>query len=454
MFSLAGSPSGCTSATVAGIYTSGSALTASNTVSITVNVTTIGTYAFKTTSANGVYFAASGTFSSTGPQSMMLTGVGTPLKAGSFTYATTNNSGCNFSVSFTQGTGGSGAAIYTFAGAPNSCTTPTVNGTYMNGIVLGATNSVDLNVNVVTAGTYTISTNTASGISFSGTGTFTGTGAQTVRLSGQGTPTATGAATFTTSGGCNFSVTIAPAPAPGAFTYNCATAPVVSGTYTAGTALNTSNKVDVSINVTSLGSYSVTTNAANGVTFSAGGVFTALGAQTITLSSTNTPAAAGSFSYTPSGAGGCAFSVTYAGGGGGGGSDFLKCTIDGVFIDFSTGLAASLTPGDFSASGDNAAGTKNFDLNVTDLNGGTITTGTYNKLSITNINKFCDPTYTPDIGSPLDFWSTDPLNANTFTITIQTITATKVTGIFSGDLFDLAGGNKKVVTGGSFSVTY
>jgi hypothetical protein len=67
---------------------------------------------------------------------------------------------------------------------------------------------------------------------------------------------------------------------------------------------------------------------------------------------------------------------------------------------------------------------------------------------------YCAPSYLPDISNPLGSWQTFPLNANTFTVTIQTITATKVTGIFSGDLFDFTGGNKKVVTNGSFSVSY
>jgi hypothetical protein len=70
------------------------------------------------------------------------------------------------------------------------------------------------------------------------------------------------------------------------------------------------------------------------------------------------------------------------------------------------------------------------------------------------MTRYCAPSYLPDISNPLGSWQTFPLNANTFTVTIQTITATKVTGIFSGDLFDFTGGNKKVVTNGSFSVSY
>jgi uncharacterized protein (TIGR02145 family) len=64
---------------------------------ITVNVTTAGTYSFATTApVNGVTFAASGTFTVTGSQTVDLTATGTPTTSGSsiFTLNTTPN--CNF----------------------------------------------------------------------------------------------------------------------------------------------------------------------------------------------------------------------------------------------------------------------------------------------------------------------------------------------------------------------
>ena len=61
-----------------------------------------------------------------------------------------------------------------------------------------------------------------------------------------------------------------------------------------------------------MGTYSITTNVLNGVTFSGSGTFAATGAQTITLTASGTPAAANSFNYVVTAASGtCTFSVTY-----------------------------------------------------------------------------------------------------------------------------------------------
>jgi hypothetical protein len=318
---------------------------------------------------------------------------------------------------------------------------------------MGSGNYVDLAVDVTTAGAYTVTTNPANGISFSGSGTFTATGAQAIRLIGNGTPAAQGSFDYTPSGGCKFSITVAPPPPPASFTFNGApgncTTPDINGAFVAGTALTSASTIKLGVNVSVAGLYSVTTNSSNGVTFSGSGVFSGTGAQTITLTSTNTPTAANTFSYTPSG--GCSFDITYASGPPPP-PDFIKCTIDGVTKDFNTNMGVIFIPGIFSATAE--VGNSEFTVSIIDNNGDPITVGTYNKATLTSMTRYCAPSYLPDISNPLGSWQTFPLNANTFTVTIQTITATKVTGIFSGDLFDFTGGNKKVVTNGSFSVSY
>jgi hypothetical protein len=123
-----------------------------------------------------------------------------------------------------------------------------------------------------------------------------------------------------------------------------------------------------------------------------------------------------------------------------------------VTKDFNTNMGVIFIPGLFSATAE--VGNSEFTVSIIDNNGDPITVGTYNKATLTSMTRYCAPSYLPDISNPLGSWQTFPLNANTFTVTIQTITATKVTGIFSGDLFDFTGGNKKVVTNGSFSVSY
>ncbi|MBL7702231.1 MAG: hypothetical protein JNM14_08270 [Ferruginibacter sp.] len=448
VYSFDGNPGTCATPTIAGLYRVGYELNATNTITINVNVVAKGSYAINTTGVNGVSFFGSGVFSTTGPQTVVLTGRGTPQKKGNFSFVPTSNNTCNFSVSFLDG---APTAVFTYAGGTSNCTAPVISGTYASGVALGSGNYVDLGVNVTTPGAYTVSTNSAGGISFSGSGAFTATGAQVIRLIGNGTPSGAGTFTFTPSGGCSFNVTVAPPPPPAAFTYTCA-APTISGTYTAGTALNATNTIVVPVNVTVAGLYSVTTNADNGVTFSASGVFAGTGAQTITLRSTNTPTAAGTFSYTPSGAG-CSFDITYTGGGGGGG-DYLRCKINGVLTDFSDGMIGTLDNGSspylFDVEGFLVGGSDGFSISIQDDNN-LIAAGAFKNFSLSNQNKFCNITYTP--GSA--FWLSSLLNANTFTVNITSVTATTVTGTFSGTLYENSTGPAtKSITEGVFSVAY
>nr|WP_294783351.1 hypothetical protein [uncultured Flavobacterium sp.] len=82
----------CSGITTAGEYAPNTPMTASNTMTIPVNVTYVGNYTISTNSLNGVSFSGSGTFASTGSQNVVLTASGTPLTTGSFTYNITANS--------------------------------------------------------------------------------------------------------------------------------------------------------------------------------------------------------------------------------------------------------------------------------------------------------------------------------------------------------------------------
>ncbi len=222
VYTLAGSPGTCTVATVSGIYKVGTALDVSNTITVSVNVTTIGTYNISTNSLNGISFTGSGAFITTGEQTITLAGSGTALAAGTFTYAFGAN-GCSFSVSIASAGGGSsGTSAFTFAGAPGACTSPVINGTYVAGVLLTSVNNVTVSVNVTVIGTYTISTGTLNGISFTGSGSFTNTGQQTAVLTGSGIPVAEGAFNFTPgANGCSFLITVNPAGAsPSVYYYN------------------------------------------------------------------------------------------------------------------------------------------------------------------------------------------------------------------------------------------
>jgi uncharacterized protein (TIGR02145 family) len=107
-------------------------------------------------------------------------------------------------ASFTIGTGG-------------SCANTIVNESYVMGVALTGSNTVNIDATVTTPGTWSIATNTTNGYSFSGSGTFTSTGTVQVTLNGTGTPTTAQTDNFTAtaygSGGtCTFSVTVASSP--------------------------------------------------------------------------------------------------------------------------------------------------------------------------------------------------------------------------------------------------
>jgi uncharacterized protein (TIGR02145 family) len=67
------------------------------TQTITATVTTVGTYNISTTTANGVTFAASGTFAGTGDQTIELIATGTPTSKGSNSFILNTTPDCSFS---------------------------------------------------------------------------------------------------------------------------------------------------------------------------------------------------------------------------------------------------------------------------------------------------------------------------------------------------------------------
>lgn len=78
---------------------------------------------------------------------------------------------------------------------------------------------------------------------------------------------------------------------------NC-TAATTTGNYQQGTPLNNANTVSIAVNVTTGGSYRVTTDTANGFSFADTGFFAAPGNYTITLRGKGTPAAAMTSTFT------------------------------------------------------------------------------------------------------------------------------------------------------------
>jgi hypothetical protein len=205
-----GTTGDCLGSTVQGIYKKDSVLGGGNYVDVVVDVTTPGWFIISTDTINNFYFRATGNFTVAGIDTVRLHGSGKPTAASTNVFTVTyDSSSCTFSV--TTLPGGGGTSAFTLVGSPGNCIPGTVSGSYNVGTVLNAGDSVTIQVNVTTPGTWSITTSTLGGMTFSGAGTFTTTGVQTIRLTGTGTPTTAGPFNFPISAGastCSFTVTV------------------------------------------------------------------------------------------------------------------------------------------------------------------------------------------------------------------------------------------------------
>lgn len=196
---------------VNGIYTVGKALSDTNYIEVTVNVTQPGFYSITTNAVNGFFFSATGSFSNTGSNIVKLAGSGKPVAQGNNNFAITyDTSVCNIIVAV-EPTETTTPAVFTLQGSPNSCMVDTVFGNYVENIVLTNTSYVKIGVDVTTRGTYNISTNAVNGYSFSASGIFGSMGIQTITLTASGTPLLEGVNVFTITAGpssCTFPVTV------------------------------------------------------------------------------------------------------------------------------------------------------------------------------------------------------------------------------------------------------
>lgn len=306
----------CLPKLVAGTYIEGTALNGTNDyIQVTVDVTTTGLYTIYSDTLNGVFFRATGTFTTTGVQTVNLRGNGVPAADGPFNYTISyGDQFCNVLVEYLPSTAGGPAAFTIDQTGGNCAATP--NGTYSLNTALVASNTVTLNVTVTQIGTYSAISTTYQGMTFSApAGTFTATGAQTITLQGSGTPTTGGANVVPVTAGsttCNFTINVGTA-ATGTLggAGGACTPSTVNGTYTAGTVLSAGNTVAVNVNFATTGNYTISTNTVNGYSFSATGTASATGPTTITLAGTGTPLAAGTNSFTVTfGTSTCTFNVT------------------------------------------------------------------------------------------------------------------------------------------------
>ncbi len=296
----------CGTSSPGGGYIVGLPLSPNAVVLLSVNVTELGNYQITTNSSNGFSFSASGTFTTFGNNTVALVGTGTPANVGvtSFTAMSGTTTGCSFNINVTNGQ--PGMAVFNL-NDPVSCPNNGVSGNYIVGTPLDGSNYIVMIINVDSIGSYTISTGPAiNGISFFATGVFTQTGIQAVVLTASGVPSNSGSYTFITQSAnsistCPIVVTVVDL---GIAVFDFGNGGVcntnVSGSYVAGVALNTQNNISILVNVSSPGTYSISTNVVNGISFASSGTFTGVGAQTVTLIGQGTPTTSGVSTFVPS----------------------------------------------------------------------------------------------------------------------------------------------------------
>ena len=203
----------CKPITIRGLYFADSTVTDSNYVIVQVNITTPGSYIISTDTQNGISFRDSGYFSTAGIINVTLKATGRPVLPVTSDFTVTfGSSFCLFSIAVLPSQVVTGPqAAYTLAGTPTNCSGAVVQGTYTAGTALNAGNTVSLQVNVTTPGTYNLATTPTNGMTFFGSGTFNATGLQNITLQGTGTPTTAGGTQVPVATGgtsCQFTVTV------------------------------------------------------------------------------------------------------------------------------------------------------------------------------------------------------------------------------------------------------
>lgn len=181
------------------------------------------------------------------------------------------------------------------------CSAVVVLGTYIENKELTVSNRLKFIVTVTKPGTYEIAGTTTNGYFFYTSGIFLENGTYTVYADGVGTPIAVGqdVVTITKNGedaNCADLVKVNVLTSIATYSMNCSSI-VVNGNYVKGVVLNSSNTIQISVNVSVAGSFSITTPETNGISFSASGNLS-LGTQTITLMGTGAPTVNDDFTIT------------------------------------------------------------------------------------------------------------------------------------------------------------
>ena len=455
----------CLPMTIQGRYKVDSALGNGNYIEVNVNVTKTGDYSIQSPSSDGFYFVGTGTFSTTGIKTVRIYGFGMPTTAGLHQiYISYNNSTCIVDINVEPVTPVQNA-VFTLGGAPATCSGFLLSGNYNVGLPINSSNTLTVNINVTTAGPYSLNSDTSNGVSFSASGFLSLSSTQIV-LIGSGIPTGTGTNNYTlhtTTGDCTFSVTFL---GPAAYTIGGApgtcTGASPQGTYIASIPTDISNSVVVAVNVTSLGYYNIATDTVNGVVFSYTGNFTTTGPHNVTLQASGTPILASPYPFeyhlsSSSGTSSCGFTINVAG-------DYIVCTINGQPTTLYFNMGTGITDPTASAGFPGTAG-----FTILAIDGYKTLSGNYPSIHIqfNNANGPLDNiTVTTSTVPSNGFLTCDYIdNTNTnysiasnpipaFTLAILPIQNNRCRGTFSGTLQNGSGSSVLTITNGMFDVRF
>ncbi|WKL49440.1 hypothetical protein Q1W71_06530 [Flavobacterium pectinovorum] len=283
----------CASSGIKGTYYKDVPVTNDEYLELSVIVKKAGSYTFVAETQNGIRFFLSSIIStvSATPQIIKIPAFGTPTATGTFNYNLLDQSGvapCSpMSVTVTENN----------AELNLNCGEAQVAGDFNEGKLVSIKDQIILKVNVTKVGNYTFKTATNNGISFFVSGVFLYPGEQIVTLRPTGTPTwkaPDGIIPFDIldkdgiSYGCTVNVPVSSANA-GFDVVDCANNVKVKGNYSIGKETTSLNYIELTLNVTKPGPYSIETETKNGMSFRVAGNFAASGLQTIQIPASGTP---------------------------------------------------------------------------------------------------------------------------------------------------------------------
>jgi hypothetical protein len=183
----------------------------------------------------------------------------------------------------------------------NNCLPVSINGNYIQDSITNNNNYITVDVNVTSAGSYTIYTDSINGYQFKASGNFNSTGTYHVKLACSGKPLVADTDYFIihyNTSICGTAIIVKTNATPAAV-FSLQGSPgkclndTAIATYTKALALDTSDKATISVNVITPGRYSILTNYVNGYSFKADGIFTTTGVQTVAIYPEGTPVDSG-----------------------------------------------------------------------------------------------------------------------------------------------------------------